>query len=397
MSKLLVPSTDFTTEVEIGATNKGVKASGGSTVQMLKVDPAKINRIEGFNVRVETPDYRAHVEDIKESIKVNGWFEDKPMAGYIDKAGELFLTDGYTRHLAVVELIEAGVPVEAVTFVAKPQGQSLEDMTVALVVGNEGRPLSVFEKSIVVKRLQGYGVDNATIAQRLNMTERYVGDMLVLSGASPKVRKLVIDGKVSATEAVKQLRKDTKGAGDKLAAAVESAAAAGKKKATGKDVKKAAEPAEEPKTGFSQDVVVRGTRVTTVMNWNYKLGDIVPTDEMKAIRMLNDADWWNFVDEDKKDFVVIEEAVKIEVRLTQTVAKTDEQPADEPEQEVEPEFDSHAEPEAEAEAEEGAEEAAEDEPLTDEEKAALEHLDAVTTPAEDNDAAAVAEGEQDEL
>lgn len=334
MAKYDVPASDFTTELAPGNIKKAQSNAEATSAVMLSVDPSKVVPIPGFNVRVPTPDYLNHKSEVKESIRANGWFPNKPLGGYIGKndANEdtLFLTDGYTRWDAVMELIAEGTPIEKVTFVAKPQGQSLSDLTVALVQDNEGRALSVIEKSIVVKRLVGYGLTTQEIAPRLAMTDRYVSDLLTLAGAPTKVRDQIIAGKVSATEAIKALRADPKKAAEKIDTAVKAAAEKGKKKATGKDVKKAA--AEPQKSGASQKARTVGDVVRMTFSFHWKQGDIVPYADIALVRGFDGAEWWNFVDENTKADVVIEETVTFEVVMIKAApvdANTTTEPATE--------------------------------------------------------------------
>lgn len=347
MTKLIIPASDYSEEVVTASTKAFITATGakGAVDGLIWAPLSAIREIDGFNVRVDTPDYLAHIESIKESMKANGIYRNKPVTGYIAKDGDdyfLNLTDGYTRLRAIRELVEAGVedftPDVLVPLIVKPASQSLEDLTVALVQDNEGRPLTVYERAIVVARLVNMNVDKDRIAERLEITPRYVDDLSVLAGAPAKVRNMVITGKVSATEAIKQLRKDGKAAADKLAAGVEAAKAAGKDKATGKDVKKAApEPQVEIKSGVTATSKVRSGLVKTELEYIFKQGEIHPYDTIKPVRLFNDSEWWNFVDENTKADVVIEETIHIAVVITTKA------PADEPEKKDDDTFADEAE------------------------------------------------------
>lgn len=330
---LTIPAADFTVELAPAAANTAIKAAGGAPVMggsgaLFTVPPAAIEDLPGFNVRVDTPAYLEKVAALKASIKAEGFYRDKPVTVYIDKDGDashIYLTDGYTRMRAVRELIADGVEIANVPVIVKVTGTSLEDLTVALVQGNEGNPLTVYEKSIVVKRLDGMGVEKPRIAERLGVTERYVGDLLVLAGASNKVRNQVIAGKISPTEAIKQLRADPKKAAEKIEAGVKQAEAKGKAKATAKDVggKKAAAPADptpapskKRETGVEVSVTSRGGKVYTTLSYYFKQGDMVEKDLILPVRLFNDAEWWNWND-DQKTHAFIETTTEIEVRIVQ--------------------------------------------------------------------------------
>lgn len=315
-----IPAQKFDLELVSGSAKAAANAAGATKADMLNVDPAHLHEIPGFNVRVETPDYLAHIEDLAQSMVANGFYPNKPVAAYVakDEDGTRFmLTDGYTRLRAVTRARELGAEIATIPVVVKSQTQTVEDLTVALVQDNEGRPLNPFERAIVVKRLEGFGWDDATIASRLGITTRFVSDLKVLAGAPAKVRDLVVRGKVSGTEAIKSLRKDGAKAGDTLSAAVKDAEAKGKTKATGKDVKNVKAAAEPKTVKFGRTITARevGGKQHTTIAYNYKQGQIVETVEMKAAWLFNDADWWDYVDEKSKEHVVINEDISISVTI----------------------------------------------------------------------------------
>ena len=335
MSKLTLPSTKFSTDLAAGTLAAAKKAVEAGTENMLLVHPSHITEIDGFNVRVDTPEYLAHVDALAESIRANGYYPNKPLGGYIGKDGEgkdaLLLTDGYSRLRALRKLIEEGVEIANVPFAVKGKGTSLEDLTVALVQDNEGRKLEVYEKAVVVKRLKGYGMADDEIARRLGMTKRYVDDLLILAGAPRQIAIFVTTGKVSATEAIKQIRANPTGAAKIIAEAIKKAEAKGKGRATGKDTGSTGgssegddEAGETNGVVSSEHKVTRGKSVTT-LKLRFKQGAIVPADEIKLVSRLQGAEWWNFVDEETdRDNVVIEENFAVEIKITMDEPKEPE-------------------------------------------------------------------------
>ena len=250
-TKAATPSTDIVIgDLVPGSVKAAMKEAGASSADLWMVPYDQIRVIEGFNVRVRSPEYLSHVEAIKNSITANGFYRDKPLGGYVGKDEDgnnvIYLTDGHTRHEAVGIAIEEGHAIEALPVLVKPQGTSQEDLTVALVTGNSGRPLTPIETAIVCKRLQGFGLDNKAIANRLGFTKKYVDNLFDLLAAPAAVRKLVEQGKVSASLAIEELKKDGKGAAKKLTEAVEVAEAGGKKKVTKKTLTKSDTKAKNP-------------------------------------------------------------------------------------------------------------------------------------------------------
>ena len=225
-------------------------ASSKTTEYMVKVD--QLRTIPGFNVRIrETGDYRSHVESLKQSIREHGFYLNKPLAGYIGKDGDedvIFVTDGHTRLEAVQEINaeavdDSDLTIEGIPVVLKPAETSINDLTIALVQDNNGRPLMPYEMGIVVRRLQnakdGEGeplFSKTDIARKLSITERYIDDLNVLVSAPAKVRTAVLNGEVSSTLAIQELRKNPKKAEERITTAVTKAKASGKAKATKKDI-----------------------------------------------------------------------------------------------------------------------------------------------------------------
>lgn len=200
--------------------------AGCSSADLWKVPPARLRIKEGFNVRVRNKAYEQRVRRIADSIKANGYYSDKPLAGYPaleDGEHVIYVTDGHTRHEALMLAISEGAEIAAVPVVPKPEGTSLEDLTVALVTSNAGEPLSPFEVAVVCKRLIDYGVEEDEIAQRLGYTKTYVGGLLLLMSAPRAIRKLVESGRVSAALAVDVLKKHGSKAEEVLKAAAEQA------------------------------------------------------------------------------------------------------------------------------------------------------------------------------
>lgn len=321
MSKIQVPTASFSTELTPGSIKGAMKTAGGNEKSGLWLVPVgAIRRIPDFNVRVITEDYEAHKDDIAKSIFANGFYPDKPLSGYIakgegDEDSVIMLTDGYTRLGAVELAIERGAEIERIPVIVKPQTDNLIDLTVALLQGNEGRPLTPYEKAIIVKRLLGYNMPEPEIAARLGMTERYVSDLKVLIGAPVRVRDMVIRGKVSSTEAIKQLRKDPKKAVDRLVAAVETATASGKSRATAKHV-------DDGEGGDSESVTsetkVKGGKAKTKFVFRLKGGEKIRKGAIEQILQVAEGSWWREpedLDDAKEGEVIVTETITISLLI----------------------------------------------------------------------------------
>lgn len=216
-----------------------MKESGAVSADLWQVPYEDLYIVPGFNVREKDAEYKAHVKNIAGLMIANGYYKDKPMAGYvavIDGKNRIIVTDGHCRHEAIIIARQSGAEIDKVPVVVKPSSTSGEDLLVAMVASNSGKALTPYELGTVCKRLVGYGWEEKAIAERLNFTPTYVTDLLFLQGCPKEIRKLVQEGKVAASTAIAAVRQHGDGALDALNGAVEKAEAKGKTKATKKDL-----------------------------------------------------------------------------------------------------------------------------------------------------------------
>lgn len=245
-----------------------VKAAmnGVKSADLWKVPRDKIKVMPGFNVRVKNDEYMEQVRFIADSMKANGYFADKPLAGFVAKEGSesvIYVIDGHTR-LEAVDLANAeGAEILEIPVVTKPAGTSMEDLTVALVVSNEGRHLTPFEIALVCKRLIGFGMDEAEVARRIGKTKAYVGNLLLLVSAPRAVTTMVQQGQVSASLAVEAVKAHGKDAHKVLSEGLKTAQDKGKSKVTGKHLPKASKasaPAAKAEPVTVNAVLERGIK-----------------------------------------------------------------------------------------------------------------------------------------
>jgi len=226
-------------ELVPGNVKATMKHAGATSADLWQVDYDQLHILPGFNVRERDEAYADHVKNIAGLMVVNGYYRDKPMAGYvanINGLSTIVVTDGHCRYEAIPLARAQGAEIGKIPVIIKPSGTSSEDLTVALATSNSGKALSPYELGTVCKRLQSFGWDEKTIAGRLNLTPTYIVDLLFLQGCPSGVRSLVQRGQVSAGMAIAAVRKDGEGAFDALNGAVEKASSQGKKKATAKDL-----------------------------------------------------------------------------------------------------------------------------------------------------------------
>lgn len=205
-----LPSTDFNVELVQGGMKAAMAETNAKTRDLLMVPIDQIKIIAGFNVRIHDEEYEAHVEEIKDSIIANGFYQHFPLPGYAGKEGDqtfIYLTGGFTRYEAAKRAVGAGTPIDTLPMVLKPPGTSMLDLTLSIAQDNTGEPLRPYERAIVIKRAIGYGASEEDIATRMQISGQYVKDMLYLLGLPNTVQQMVIRGQVSAGHAIQIARK----------------------------------------------------------------------------------------------------------------------------------------------------------------------------------------------
>lgn len=260
--------TTHPNELVRGNVKAAMKEAGASSADLWNVKPALLRVLDGFNGRVVTPEYEAHIESIAESILANGYYQDKPIAGFVaDEDGErvIYVTEGHTRHAAVLRAIGRGAPVETVPVVIKPKGTTMEDLTVALVTSNNGRPFTPYETALIVKRLIDMGMPEKVVAQRLGFSRGYVNDLLSLVGAPKAVRDMVVAGQVSATVATKAVKQHGGKAAGHLKSGLAVAKGAGKARVTAQHLREKNAPV--PRVDHAAEIARLKTIVAEVHSW----------------------------------------------------------------------------------------------------------------------------------
>ena len=135
------PSMQFDHQLVPGSVKNAMKDAGAGSRDLWQVAPHELQPIPGFNVRVQDADYQAHIRRIADSMKTEGFIKTS-LAGYVAHDGDkqvIYFYDGHSatrRHC----LPSAKVPRFRVSGGGQPFSASLEDLTVALVQANNGKP-----------------------------------------------------------------------------------------------------------------------------------------------------------------------------------------------------------------------------------------------------------------
>lgn len=225
-----------------GKVKEAMKEAGAGSSDLWKVPPEALHILPNFNVRVRNPEYEAHIRDLADSMKANGYKQDKPISGYVaveDGIQKIYITDGHSRREAALLAISEGAEIPRVPVVVAQAGASIEDLTAALVTSNNGKPLSPFETGIVCKRLTAFGWDTKEIASRLSISDQYVKNLLTLMGAPIEIRQMVMEDRISASTAIEVVEKH----GDKAVIVIREAQERAESKGKGKVTPRHVDPA----------------------------------------------------------------------------------------------------------------------------------------------------------
>ena len=206
-----VPPTEFAIELTQGSVKAAIKDNKATTRDQLQVPIELIKIAPGMNVRIHDAEYESHIEAIAASIMENGFLPYMPLSGFASKEGDLtfiYCTGGFTRLMAAKRVKERGaVPLNTLPVVLQPQGTNMADMISRLDLDNKNRPLKPYEKAIIYKRLIAFGWTAEQIAAKHAVSEQFVNECLYLMGLPQALRGLVINGKVSALDAVRLAKK----------------------------------------------------------------------------------------------------------------------------------------------------------------------------------------------
>ena len=227
----------FDVELVPGNVKSAMAAVGAKSGDLWQVALDDLRVLENFNPRIRNESYHADVRAFADSMKEEGFYRHKPLAGYVameNGQSVIYITDGHTRREAALLARSEGAELGLIPVVVNAKGTAMEDLNVALVRSNTGRPLTPYEIGIVCKRLMKFNMDEETIGRRIGVSPRYVSSLLTLMAAPHGIRKMVEDELVSASTAMDAIRDFGNRALEQLQAGLEKAKDAGRTRVTGK-------------------------------------------------------------------------------------------------------------------------------------------------------------------
>lgn len=228
---------EFNAELTAASQKKIVAGHAMVKADMFMVSVEDLHVLPDFNPRIKDEAYKAHIRSLADSILENGFYQNKPIAGYGVEQGKkaiIYVTDGHCRLAAVHLAISEGAPITEVPVVLCDKSTSMEDLTIALVRTNDGKRFTPIELAVVCKRLISFGWKPAKIASKLSITVEYVNQLLTLAGAPSQIREMVQQGQATASVALGAKRAHGGEAAQVLDKALTVAKASGKNKLTAK-------------------------------------------------------------------------------------------------------------------------------------------------------------------
>lgn len=197
-----------------------LKAAGGSVAEKLLIPPGLIDVEPGFNVRIPGPDLDEHITGLANLIQQNGFDPTQPIS--VSRAGDRFVVrSGHCRFAAVQIVLDRGVRIVTVPALLEPQGTNEADRAYQIGTQNGAKLLTDLEYGVLVKRLRGYGQSDDDIMRGFGKKRPWLDRVLDLAGAAPEVHQAVARNEISATEAVKVVRRNGSEAGAVIKRAVE--------------------------------------------------------------------------------------------------------------------------------------------------------------------------------
>ncbi|NVL49922.1 hypothetical protein F2S72_09230 [Pseudomonas syringae pv. actinidiae] len=186
-----------------------IKGAGGSS-DLWKVPVSAINVLPGFNVRLPGPELEEHIEYLTGSILEDGFSHSRPLGALvleIDGVLGIYVYDGHCRLEATRRAIAKGSTIQSLPLVVTDGKKiNLDDLYIMVHNLNKGKELAPFEIGVLCKRLWKNGIDEKTIARRMNIKPQYVDGLLRLVNAPKALVEAVTTNELSASEAIKILR-----------------------------------------------------------------------------------------------------------------------------------------------------------------------------------------------
>ncbi len=195
----------------------------------------------GFNIRQDTPERAAHIDQLKESIRTVGL--QVPLR--VRRHHETYLiVDGHCRFAALQALHQEGAHRDGVQCFVEPGDSTTADHILTMLISDTRLPFQPLERAEGVMRMLRLGWNKTRVALHLGCSVKQVEYLIDLAHVPEEVKAMVVEGEVAPTVAVQAVRKEGP------AHAAEALTAA--KEAKEERKAKAAEAAKTPKAARAE-------------------------------------------------------------------------------------------------------------------------------------------------
>lgn len=246
----MTTENEFNVELSPASKPKAVLSEAGASAPreaMWKIPFDKLVILPDFNVRSHDTNWEQRVDALAEDMAENGYRSTKPMEIFVDSQGRFIVADGHTRHAGLTRAHEKYPDKKEnlwmIPAIPTPQGTTMEDLTIGLYKSNTGEKLTPLDLSKVVGRLvKNYDNNASEAARKLGITPKYSTQLMMLHTSPHPLKKMVEEGKVSATLAIQTIEEHgPEEALRILQEGMEKAEKSGKKKVTKKNTEQSPE------------------------------------------------------------------------------------------------------------------------------------------------------------
>lgn len=174
-----------------------------------QMDPRLLQVEAGFNIRIDTPKYRASIQAMADA-----WKAGSDMPAIVVAKGTQTITDGHRRYFGAMLAIEQGHDILRVDVMEK---EANEEQRLDYMLGSgEGIQYSTLEKGLAYLRYVAWGYSKEEIARRRNVSVTHVEQALKLATADRELQRLVAHELVTVSAALEAIREHGNKAGQYL-------------------------------------------------------------------------------------------------------------------------------------------------------------------------------------
>ena len=173
----------------------GIAAFAKGRTDVHRIDPRDLYVKPNWNMREESPELDAHIDQLAQSIAEIGVKEALTVRL---EDGKLWVINGHCRYRATMRAIEHyKADVKTVPVQAEDRYANEADLVLSQIIRNSGKPLTIMEQAKVFKKLLDMGWQQADIGKKVGMSGGRVSQILNYLTMPPLVQAAVIAGHVS--------------------------------------------------------------------------------------------------------------------------------------------------------------------------------------------------------